>query len=248
MKKRFGVLVGIVVMVVGVVMEISLTNSVGASSIAKSTDEAKKICESKGWEVVIHQVYSDKTASYSCKTPPVPQGKYTKEKADDICPCGSHAVWTGTASIQYECDSCNSDNLAENPLPTKPTNSNDKNEEEDDDDSENINGGGNANESIQNKHDNTVETNLFGNVDVGSDGGGVFMVLNVILQVLTWGVGIAGTAGIIFTGIQYMTAKDDVAQLTKAKNRLIQIVIGLAAYAVMWAFLQWLLPGGIFGN
>ena len=61
-------------------------------------------------------------------------------------------------------------------------------------------------------------------------------------------MGIAGTLGIVIAGITYMTAKDDVAQLTKAKNRLIQIIIGLAIYAVMWAFLQWLLPGGIFGN
>ena len=96
---------------------------------------------------------------------------------------------------------------------------------------------------------NGVMTNLFGGCVGGdSDGNGVFTVLNVILNVLTWGIGIAGTLGIVITGIQYMTAKDDVAQMAKAKNRLIQIVIGLAIYAVMWAFLQWLLPGGVFGN
>ena len=94
-----------------------------------------------------------------------------------------------------------------------------------------------------------VYTNIFGGcVDSGSDGNGVFMVLNVILQVLTWGIGIAGTLGIVITGFQYMTARDDANQMTKAKNRLIQIVIGLAIYAVMWSFLQWLLPGGVFGN
>ena len=92
-----------------------------------------------------------------------------------------------------------------------------------------------------------VKTNLFGDGCVsGTDG--IFAVLNVILNVLTWGVGIAGTIGIVITGITYMTAKDDVAQMTKAKNRLIQIIIGLVVYAVMWGFLQWLLPGGVFGN
>lgn len=95
--------------------------------------------------------------------------------------------------------------------------------------------------------DNGVKTNLFGDQCVDGENG-IFMVLNVILQVLTWGVGIAGTLGIVVTGITYMTAKDDVTQMTKAKNRLIQIIIGLAVYAVMWAFLQWLLPGGIFGK
>ena len=93
-----------------------------------------------------------------------------------------------------------------------------------------------------------VDTNIVNCDEDGSEGGGVFAVLNIVLSVLTWGVGIAGTLGIVIAGITYMTAKDDVAQLTKAKNRLIQIIIGLVIYAVMWAFLQWLLPGGIFGN
>ena len=92
-----------------------------------------------------------------------------------------------------------------------------------------------------------VKTNLFGDGCISGEDG-IFMVLNVILQVLTWGVGIAGTLGIVITGIQYMTAKDNAAQMEKAKHRLIQIVIGLAVYAVMWAFLQWLLPGGVFGS
>ena len=93
-----------------------------------------------------------------------------------------------------------------------------------------------------------VETNIIDCNNDGGEGSGVFAVLNVVLQVLTWGIGIAGTIGIIVTGIQYMTAKDDAAQMAKAKNRLIQIIIGLAVYAVMWAFLQWLLPGGVFGK
>ena len=79
-------------------------------------------------------------------------------------------------------------------------------------------------------------------------GGGVFTILGVFLAILTWGVGIAGTFGIVLSGIQFMTAKDDPTQVTKAKNRIIQIVIGMAAYAVLWAVLQWILPGGVFGN
>ena len=54
------------------------------------------------------------------------------------------------------------------------------------------------------------------------------------------------TLGIVISGVQYLTARDNEAQMTKAKSRLINIVIGLAIYAVMWGFLQWILPGGIF--
>ena len=94
-----------------------------------------------------------------------------------------------------------------------------------------------------------VQTSIIdcGDTDT-SKGGGIFVVINIVLTVLTFGVGIAGTLGIIITGIMYLTARDNEAQMTKAKSRLINIVIGLAAYAVMWAFLQWLLPGGIFGG
>lgn len=81
-----------------------------------------------------------------------------------------------------------------------------------------------------------------------SNGSAIFDVLNIALQILTYGVGIVGTIGIVIAGIQYMTAKDNASQMANAKTRLIAIAIGLAAYAMIWAFLQWLLPGGIFGE
>lgn len=93
-----------------------------------------------------------------------------------------------------------------------------------------------------------VPTSVIRCDDTGENGGGIFAILLIILNVLTFGIGIAGTLGIIIAGIMYLTARDDQGQLVKAKNMLINIVIGLAAYAVMWAFLQWLLPGGIIGN
>ena len=96
-----------------------------------------------------------------------------------------------------------------------------------------------------------VKTSVLGEngcVEGTGDGSAIFSVLNVVLTVLTYGVGIAGTIGIVIVGIQYITAKDNAAQMAAAKTRLIAIVVGLAAYAVMWGFLQWLLPGGIFSN
>ncbi len=84
------------------------------------------------------------------------------------------------------------------------------------------------------------------NPDGEDDGSAIFCVLNIVLNVLTYGVGIAGTLGIIISGVQYLTARDNEQQVTKAKSRIINIVIGLAVYAVMWGFLQWILPGGVF--
>ncbi len=82
----------------------------------------------------------------------------------------------------------------------------------------------------------------------GSGGGALFEVLSIILNVVTYGVGAAAIIGVIITGYQYMTARDNSAQVAKAKNRLLQIVIGLVIWVFFWGILQFLLPGGLFGN
>ena len=91
----------------------------------------------------------------------------------------------------------------------------------------------------------TLSTSVLDCSDSGN-GEGIFCILNIGLTVLTWGVGIAGTLGIVICGIQYLTARDSVDQAMKAKNRLINIIVGLVIYAVMWGFLTWLIPGGLF--
>lgn len=87
-----------------------------------------------------------------------------------------------------------------------------------------------------------VETSLFGCVD-GDNGSGIFFILNIILTVMTFGVGIAGTIGIVIAGIQYSTAKDNDQQIAKAKMRIFQIVIGMVIWATLYTALKWLLPG-----
>lgn len=84
--------------------------------------------------------------------------------------------------------------------------------------------------------------------DDSGDGAGVFHVLGIVLNVLTFGIGIAATVGIVISGIQYATAGDNSSRVQAAKNRILQIVIGLAIYAVFWGILQFLLPGGLFGD
>lgn len=74
----------------------------------------------------------------------------------------------------------------------------------------------------------------------------IFCVLNTALTVLTWGVGIAATVGIVLSGIQYTSSRDNAEQTAKAIKRIIGIVIGLLVYAMMWGFLNWLIPGGLF--
>jgi len=70
-------------------------------------------------------------------------------------------------------------------------------------------------------------------------------ILKLVLNILVYGLGAAAVLGVIIAGIQYMTARDDVAQVAKAKKRLIEIVIGLVAWALMFTVLNWLIPGGL---
>ena len=71
----------------------------------------------------------------------------------------------------------------------------------------------------------------------------VICVLKLVVTVLSYGIGILGTIGVVITGIQYISSQGDPPKMTKAKNRLIQIVIGLVVYAVMFAALKFLVPG-----
>ena len=85
----------------------------------------------------------------------------------------------------------------------------------------------------------TVDTNILPE-DLNIEG-----ILKIILNVLVYGLGAAAVFGVVIAGIQYMTARDDPGQVAKAKKKLIEIVIGLLAWALMYTVLNWLIPGGI---
>ena len=93
----------------------------------------------------------------------------------------------------------------------------------------------------------TVETSILSG-DVGECGEGIFNILNIVLNIMTAGVGILATIGFVVAGIQYLTARDNDGQIAKAKMRMLQIVIGLFVFATMWAILNWILPGGVFAG
>jgi len=71
--------------------------------------------------------------------------------------------------------------------------------------------------------------------------------INGLVNFLSIGVGIVVTAMIIVGGIQYMAAGDNPNAVTAAKQRITNALIALAVFLVAFAFLQWLIPGGVFG-
>lgn len=92
----------------------------------------------------------------------------------------------------------------------------------------------------------TVDTNIIGGgqVDV-ADGQGIYAILRLIVTILTYGLGVAATIGVVIAGVMYLTAKDSPDKVAAAKKRLIEVVLGLVAWAMMAAVLNWLIPGGV---
>ncbi len=94
--------------------------------------------------------------------------------------------------------------------------------------------------SILGNEDNTV-TGSNGEKCLQDDkGSSVTYILNLIVDIMTIGIGILGVVGISIVGIQYLTAGGSEEKTRKAKRRLFEIIIGLAAYAVFYAILTWL--------
>ena len=101
------------------------------------------------------------------------------------------------------------------------------------------------NSSFATESSSVVETNFFGNFEDDGSGCGVYTILNLVIDILSMGVVIAGVIGVTIAGIQYMSAKDSEEKTRKAKRRIFEIVIGLVAYAILFVGVQWLLPGGM---
>ena len=89
-----------------------------------------------------------------------------------------------------------------------------------------------------------TETALLGNLKDDGSACGVFTILNMVVDIFSIGVGILAAIGITIVGIKYQTAGGNEEQTRKAKHRMLQIVIGIAAYALIYAGAQFLLPGG----
>jgi flagellar biosynthesis protein FlhB len=77
---------------------------------------------------------------------------------------------------------------------------------------------------------------------------GIVTDLNNIVKVLSGLAGIAIVGTIILGGIQYSAAGDKPEALQKAKQRITNGLLALGVFLLIFAFLQWIIPGGIFNS
>lgn len=74
----------------------------------------------------------------------------------------------------------------------------------------------------------------------------IWALLMIALNVMTAGVGVLAVAGIVYGAVLYTTAEDKAEQVKNATNIITNVVIGLILYAMMWAGLNFIIPGGVF--
>jgi hypothetical protein len=72
--------------------------------------------------------------------------------------------------------------------------------------------------------------------------------INNIIKVLSAGVGIIVTGSIIVAGIQYAFAGDNSQMVSNAKHRIVKSFIALIVFMFIFAFIQWIVPGGLFSS
>ena len=140
---------------------------------------------------------------------------------------------------------------------------------------QNQNQGGNQNNNNQNQGSNNQNQNQNGgngNSNGSSNGGGnsspnecgtahTFFdwgcngaddkdsILTVLVTISNWlaaGVVIAVIGGIIYGAIMYATSAGDAAKAKSATEIIRNAFIALILYFLMWAFLQYIVPGGLF--
>ena len=67
------------------------------------------------------------------------------------------------------------------------------------------------------------------------------------INLLTGLAGLAITASVIIGGIQYSTSGGNPQAASAAKKRISNAFLALLALVFLYTFLQWIVPGGVFG-
>ncbi|MBA3758544.1 hypothetical protein H0X10_02840 [Candidatus Saccharibacteria bacterium] len=85
-----------------------------------------------------------------------------------------------------------------------------------------------------------------GNEPLSKDNCGIMFYIAQFTRVLSGLVGVVVVVMIAYGGIQYSMSKDNPQEAAAAKDRIRNAVIALVFYMFIFAFLQYLIPGGLF--
>jgi hypothetical protein len=94
-----------------------------------------------------------------------------------------------------------------------------------------------------------VDTNIINcesNGEDGIEGTGLWNLLLTAINILSAGIGIAAVGGVVYAAVLYSSAGANADNIKKAKGMFVNIGIGIVAYLLMYSFLNYLIPGGLF--
>jgi type IV secretion system pilin len=74
----------------------------------------------------------------------------------------------------------------------------------------------------------------------------ISLYVNPAVRLLSILVGLVLAASLIMGGVQYSAAGSDPQKVSAAKSRISNTLLALFAYAFLYAFLNFLIPGGVF--
>lgn len=80
----------------------------------------------------------------------------------------------------------------------------------------------------------------------GTKDNGAWALLILAMNILTAGIGILAVGGIAYGAALYASSADKPEQAKQGMTFIKNVVIGLAAYGLMYVVLNFLIPGGIF--
>ncbi len=79
-------------------------------------------------------------------------------------------------------------------------------------------------------------------VECDDNASGVWEILQLVVNILTAGIMVLATIGLIIVGIQYVTAGGSEEKTKIAKKRAFEIVVGIVAYVLFFVVFQLILP------
>ena len=66
-----------------------------------------------------------------------------------------------------------------------------------------------------------------------------------IIKFLTVGIGLAATGGIVYGGFLYLTAQGNAGKAQKGVATIMNALIAILLYALMFAIINFIIPGGV---
>lgn len=89
-------------------------------------------------------------------------------------------------------------------------------------------------------------TDKDGDKKVSENETGLWGLLLIAVNLLTAGVGVLALGGIVYGAVLYTSAGGSPEQVKKARTIFFNVAIGIAAFAGMYALLNFIIPGGAF--